>query len=356
MRRLLGWALVPAMLAAAGSAGAASLEIRNAALRVVVIPEARSDVSVSVLKTHPKLPLRVRTGLSGQAVVDGGRLLPPFGWQPIWCDAGGVHVWGVGRVAYADLPQILVRMPLEAQVSAGGGVFGAVSRSNRLDLEVSGCGAWTVGNVRDHLAVRSSSSATVRTGTAGQMALEASGSGLIVTRAAGDGLDAALSGSGAITVEQASGAIRMRDSGSGEITVNGGQASNVDAGVSGSGDIQFNGAAEDLRADLSGSGQINAGSVSRRLDVDISGSGDMAVRQASGAVTAHISGSGALRVDGGHATSIEAHLSGSGDVNYAGVADRVQASTSGSGDLVVARVTGRVASSSSGSGRVITDR
>src|SRR5580698_9130403 len=175
MRRLFGWAIAPVLLAVAGSASAASLEIRNAALRVVVIPEARSDVSVTILKTNARLPLRLSTGLSGQTIIDGGQWLALLG-RPIWCDDHGVHVWGVGHVDTADLPQVLVRMPLEARVSAGGGVFGSISRADRLDLSVDGCGEWTVGNVRDRLAVGSSGSATVRTGTAGQMVLQASGS------------------------------------------------------------------------------------------------------------------------------------------------------------------------------------
>jgi len=356
MRRLFGWALAPLMIAAAGSASAASLDIRNGALRVVVIPEARSDIVVTVLKSNARLPIRLSKDLAGGTVIDGGQWFAPFG-RPIWCEAGGdVHVWGVGRVANADLPQILVRMPMDARVSAGGAVFGAITGSNRLDLDVSGCGDWVVGNVRDRLSVSNSSSASVRTGTAGQMALQASGSGRIATRAAANGLDAGVSGSGEVVVEAASGPVRIHDSGSGDITVNGGQASSLDARVSGSGDVQFKGVTQDLQAGLSGNGQIDAGVVTHSLGVDISGSGDMKVQQASGTVRAHISGSGELHVAGGHATNIEAELSGSGDVDFGGVADTVNASTSGSGDLRVARVTGPVVSSASGSGRVIVNR
>jgi hypothetical protein len=356
MRRLFGWALAPVMLAAAGSASAASLEIRNAALRVVVIPEARSDISVTVLKTNPHLPIRLSTDLTGGTVIDGGAWFAPFG-KPIWCEAGGdVHVWGVGHVANADLPRIVVRVPLDVRVSAGGGVFGAISGSNKLGLDVSGCGDWVVGNVRDRLAVSNSGSATVRTGTAGQMALQASGSGRIATHAAANGLDAEVSGSGEVAVEAASGLIRIRDSGSGGITVNGGQASSLDTQVSGSGDIQFKGAAQDVRASLSGIGQIGAGVVTHSLGVDISGAGDMSVQQASGVIRADISGAGRLHIAGGHASNIDAHLSGSGDVDFGGVADTVNASASGSGDLRVARVTGPVVSSTSGAGRVIVNR
>jgi hypothetical protein len=357
MRRLLGWVLATVVLAAAGSASAASLEIRNAVLRVVIIPEARSDINITVIKANPRLPIRLSTDLAGGTVIDGGAWFTPFFGKPVWCEANGdVHIWGVGHVANADLPQILVRMPLDARVSAGGGVFGAISAANSLNLDASGCGDWVMGNVRDRLAVSNSGSVSVRTGMAGRMALEDSGSGRIATRGAANGLDAQVSGSGEVAVEAASGQVRIQDSGSGDITVNGGQASSLDEQVSGSGDIQFRGAAQDVRASLSGIGQVGAGVVTHSLDVDISGGGDMSVQQVSGMVRADISGSGRLHIAGGHASSIEARLSGSGDVDFGGVADTVNASASGAGDLRVARVTGPVVSSTSGAGRVIVNR
>ena len=358
MRRLFGWMLAAIMLAAAGSASAASLEIRNAALRVVVIPEARSDINITIIKTNPRLPIRVSTGLAGETVIDGGAWFTSFFGKPVWCEANGdVHIWGVGHIANADLPQILVRMPLDARVSAGGGgVFGAISAANSLDLDASGCGDWVVGNVRARLAVSNSGAVSVRTGSAGQMALEDSGAGRIATRAAAGGLDASVSGSGVVAVEAASGRVRLQDSGGGDIDVNGGQASSLDEQASGSGDIQFKGAAQDVRASLSGIGQVGAGVVTHSLDVDISGGGDMNVQQASGMVRADISGAGRLHISGGHATSIEARLSGSGDVDFGGVADTVNASASGAGDLRVAHVTGSVVSSTSGAGRVIVNR
>ena len=356
MRRLLGWALAPVMLLAAGSACAADLEIRNTALRVVVIPEARSDVSVTVLKTNSRLPIRVAKDLSGRTIIEGAQWFGPFS-QPIWCDAGGVRLWGAGHIDTADLPQILVRMPLEARVSSGGGVFGAISRADRLNLGVSGCGEWTVGNVQGRLALDDSGSARLRTGTAGQMALRVSGSGDIATHAVAGGLDAEdVSGSGEITIEQASGLVRVRGSGSGDLVVNGGQASRLDVDVSGSGAVQFKGAVQDLAGGSSGDGQIVTGPVTRSLSVDISGSGDMAVEQASGTVRARISGAGTLKIAGGHASTVDARISGSGDVDFGGQADTVNASSSGSGDLRVAHATGAVASSTTGSGRVIVNR
>ena len=70
--RLLGLGLAAVTLAVAPSASAASLEIRDAVVRVTVLPEQRSDVVVQIVKTNAKLPLRVTREDDGRVVVDGG--------------------------------------------------------------------------------------------------------------------------------------------------------------------------------------------------------------------------------------------------------------------------------------------
>jgi hypothetical protein len=79
----------------------------------------------------------------------------------------------------------------------------------------------------------------------------------------------------------------------------------------------------------------------------------MTVDQLSGAVRARISGSGSLRVAQGHASDLDARITGSGGVAFDGIADALQARTSGSGGIRVGRVLGPVDTASSGSGRII---
>jgi hypothetical protein len=358
MRRWMGLAATAGAIASAGAAHAATLDIRNAALRVVVIPEARTDVSVTVVRTNPKLPLTVYNAPSGAVVVDGG--LSPFwflGGRPVSCGPSGpggwMSVWGVGRVAYEDLPEVVARVPMDARVRSSAAVFGAISQADRVDLDSSNCGEWVVGDVRDRLAVRTSGSARVRTGNAGQMALSVSGSGRVATRAAANGLDADVSGSGGVRVEQASGPIRADISGSGGIEIAGGHATSLATRTSGSGDLVFAGVVQDAKGDISGSGDVRVAQVEQSLDAGISGGGRMEVGQAAGTLRARLSGSGSLHIDGGHASAIDAEISGSGGVAFDGVADRVAARTSGSGNLRVGQVLGAVDSRSSGSGRVV---
>lgn len=221
MGKLAGLAAAAGALASAGAAHAATLEIQNAAVRVVVIPEARADVSVTVVHANPRLPLKVSTGPLGEVIVDGGLGYGWFWQRPVTCGPAGpggwMDVWGVGPVAYEDLPQVVARVPLDAQVRSTAAVFGAISAANNLDLDNASCGEWVVDNVRDRLSVRNSGSGRVRAGEAGEMALAASGSGSILTRAAVRGLDARVSGSGGVRVEQASGPVQARVSGSGDI-------------------------------------------------------------------------------------------------------------------------------------------
>ena len=47
------------LLGASAASAAPGLEIRDSAVRVTIIPEARSDVSVTVTQTNGRLPLRI---------------------------------------------------------------------------------------------------------------------------------------------------------------------------------------------------------------------------------------------------------------------------------------------------------
>jgi hypothetical protein len=357
MGKMAGLAAAAGALASAGAAHAATLEIQNAAVRVVVIPEERADVSVTVVHANPRLPLKVLTGPLGEAVVDGGLGYGWFWQRPVTCGPAGpggwMDVFGVGRVAYEDLPQVVARVPMDAHVRSGAAVFGAVAAADSLDLDSAGCGEWVVDDVRHQLSVRNSGSGRVRAGTAGEMALSASGSGSIATRAAARGLDARVSGSGGLRIERASGPVQARVSGSGDIEIDGGAATELAARTTGSGDVVFKGVAEDVQSDLSGSGRVSLGQVTQSLGVGISGGGGVTVGQLSGAVRARISGSGSLRIAQGHASDLEARITGSGGVAFDGIADALQARTSGSGGIRVGRVLGPVDTASSGSGRII---
>ena len=94
MRGLTALGALGAALAAGSASAAPSVEIRGAAARVVVIPEARSDVSVTIIKTHPRLPLKV-SQLGEKVFVDGDVGHRPHGCLG-WGGRRGVGIWGEG--------------------------------------------------------------------------------------------------------------------------------------------------------------------------------------------------------------------------------------------------------------------
>ena len=99
--------------------------------RVTIIPEARGDIVVTVTKANSRLPLKITR---------------------------------IGDIKYDDLPQVVVHMPRNARVGAGGAVFGAIGPGDSVDLGNSGCGDWTVADQTGPLHVHVSGSGDVSVG------------------------------------------------------------------------------------------------------------------------------------------------------------------------------------------------
>lgn len=286
------------------------VKIEHAAARVVVIPEARNDVAVTISHGSSRLPqLQVRQE-GGQVIVDGGLGDgggPWGGGDHVNCVTrhaiGGIRresrlviVRGVGEVAYGDLPVITVHAPMNVRLASSSAVYGEVGRSDGLELASSGCGEWTASDVRGRLAFISSGSGELRAGSAG-------------------GLTTRISGSGGLQMEAVGG---------------------------------------DVDAILSGSGSVKLGAVRGGLHTRNAGSGDISVASIDGPVESSIAGSGNVRIHGGRAPNVKASVAGSGGLNFDGEAGALSGSVVGSGDIYVASVTGPVSRSVTGSGTVRT--
>lgn len=275
MRRLIVSFAALAATAAAGGAQAASVEIRDAVARVVVSPESRADVVVEVLTRNGRLPLEVRQS-GDRVVIDGG-----LARRIMNCTSRGgrsrVHVRGVGEVAYADMPQILIRTPRQVEMAADGAVFGEVGRAASVDLSNAGCGDWLLANVAGRMSIRQVGSGDTRAGQAGEADLQVAGSGDIVTRAIEGRLGVKVAGSGAVLVERVTGPLTVQVAGSGDVKVLSGQASAMEATIAGSGDVDFGGDAATLSAKIMGSGDVRARAVRGAVTKTVMGSGDVIV-------------------------------------------------------------------------------
>jgi hypothetical protein len=171
MRRILSFILAAVFLAGATSAAAQTVSFKNIAARVVIIPEPRSDVQVLFLKTNPRLPMKVVSLINDTTQVQPANWTGWFFGPHADCGGGGdspsVRVPGAGVIDYDDLPQITVRVPMDAKVVAGGAIYGSAARSQTMRLVIAGCGDWTVANVQDDLWVEFAGSGRLHTGSAG---------------------------------------------------------------------------------------------------------------------------------------------------------------------------------------------
>jgi hypothetical protein len=259
----------------AGGAKAASVEIRDAVARITVIPEARNDVKVEVVRANPDLPIVVRNE-GGRTVVDGGLF-----HRIRNCGGSGenshIRVSGVGNVDWNERPQIVIHTPREVSLSANGAVTGEIGRSGGVDLATSGCGGWTIADVAGEASIRASGAGSVRMGQAERLDAHLSGAGSLHATRLARGMDARLSGAGGVTVEDISGPVVAQVSGVGRVKVTSGRVSALRASVSGVGGVDFGGVADSLDASISGMGSIRVKQVTGEVRKSVSGIGHVSI-------------------------------------------------------------------------------
>jgi hypothetical protein len=273
MLTLLAAAAAAATISSA--ANAASVEIEDAVARVSVIPEARQDVKVEFIRTHPGLPMTVRHE-AGRTIIDGN-LERRIGGCRMVDNRAGVRVRDVGWVEHDEMPQILIRVPRDAEVAVGGAVFGAIDRSASLKLSNAGCGDWVVADVAGPMHLNLAGSGGIRTGKAGHTKMRLAGSADIRTQAIAGGLEVSLAGSGDVVAASISGPLNISVAGSGNVMVAGGRATEMKVNVAGSGDAELRGMAESLQVRIAGSGDVRVDRVQGDISKAIIGSGDVVV-------------------------------------------------------------------------------
>jgi hypothetical protein len=273
--RLLAAVAATGLAMAGGVANAASVEVKDAVARVVVIPEARNDIKVEFLTTNPSLPLSIRT-MGDRTIVDGD-----LDRKIRSCHSEGgrvrVRVSGVGEVRYDDMPQIVIRTPKDVKIGAGGAVFGAVGKSASLDLSNAGCGDWTVANVAGRMKLNQAGSGDTQTGSAGEAIFRVAGSGDVRTGAISGPMTVDVAGSGDINAASIAGSLDVRIAGSGDVRIAGGHATDMVVSIAGSGDVIVEGATQNPRARIAGSGDVHVKQVTGQVSKAIIGSGGVTI-------------------------------------------------------------------------------
>lgn len=275
MRGLMALTALAAAFGGAASA-APSVEIKDAVARVVVIPEDRADVQVEFLTTNRALPLMV-TKVRGRTVIDGNLRYSKIRDCSTQGGRTSVYVAGVGKVDWANMPQVVIHTPRAANVAAGGAVFGSVGRSDSLSFTNAGCGDWTVGNVKGQFSARQAGSGDLRAGSTGAADVRIAGSGDVNLTAVNGPLTADIAGSGDVHAASINGDLKANVAGSGDVTVDGGRVRDMKVSVAGSGDVTFGGVANTLEARIMGSGDVRAAKVTGSFRKSVMGSGQVRI-------------------------------------------------------------------------------
>jgi hypothetical protein len=262
---LIGVALVA--LASLPALAASRLELRALAAHVVILPEARNDIAVRMLRSNHALPVRVNR--AGQVTIITGNLAHRVHGCPMLAGGVGVRVRGLGNIEAFELPHLLIRTPLDVRIIAGDAVSGVVGRSASVEVENRGCGAWTIANTHGRARVSQIGSGQERAGDSAEADLSVAGGGLITTRRVRGLTTIVSSGDGEIQVESVDGDVIARIAGSGGVDVRGGRAPHINVSVAGSGSMRFGGAAGAVTASVAGPGYVSiahaSGPVSRRV-------------------------------------------------------------------------------------------
>ena len=280
-RSIFTLGVVAAGLSLATAAHAApSVEVRDAVARVVVTPEARQDIRVDILTTNPSLPLTIRT--EGDLIIIDGDLDRSIRSCRARGERSSVTVSGVGEVAYADMPQVVIRTPMAVGLKVGGAVFGVVGRSQSLTIANAGCGEWTLANISGKLDATLAGPGDLRAGAASAADLRLAGSGDMAVRQVSGPLAVDLAGSGDVKVATLTGSsLKVNLAGSGDVEVAAGKVDAMSASVTGSGDVRFDGEARSLQAAIVGSGDIRVREVTGAVNRSVIGSGDIRVGESS---------------------------------------------------------------------------
>lgn len=293
MKTHLAVAAALVALAAAGAASAADVEIRHAMARVIVIPEARSDVAYQIRPGRGDLPqITVTRGLDGRLVFDGG--LGSSWLRSMNCSRHGdggrdavidvarppadlyVSVTGHSDVPLAQTPLIILHTPKDVRVGAGEAVFGNIGKADNVHLSAAGCGDWTVDNVAGRLEAAVAGSGDIHAASAHELNVHIAGSGDVTASEIGD-LTVATAGSGDVRVQRANGEVRAHIAGSGDVVVADGRATTLSADIAGSGDVKFGGDADRVDAHIMGSGDVHVRSVRGEVHKAVMGSGEVIV-------------------------------------------------------------------------------
>ncbi len=267
------------------------LRIKHAAAHVTITPEDRQDFLIEIVNPG-RAPMPVVTADEGRVVIDG-RLRGRVGNCR---DGGGADLRGYGELTLADLPQINIRSPRGLELEVGGASTTEVGPSESVNLDFTGCGAASFGDVSDAFEVDIAGSGDVRAGAMRTFSADVAGSGTVAVGAVGESADIDIAGSGEVTIASLNGSLSTDGAGSGSVAVQGGAVTTAKIELAGSGDVSIAAPVRTLDVSILGSGDVDVAGEVGDLDAEIAGSGSVSARAVTGASHREIMGSGEVTI------------------------------------------------------------
>lgn len=281
--------LAPGQLAAQ-SYGGDRLRVRNAAARIIITPEERTDYAVEISNPgHAPMPT-ISTD-EGRITIDGhlrGRI--------IRCTDTGVDLRGYESLTTEQMPVITIRAPRSLDLEVGGASHTEIAAAESVELEHSGCGETIIGDVTGDLNVDLAGSGEVRTGAAHSVSADIAGSGRLVTGAIAQNANIDIAGSGSAELAALNGDLQADGAGSGNVAVRGGALARAEIDLAGSGDVEISAPVQALNVSIVGSGDVVVNGAVGDIDADIAGSGGVRAQSVTGAVRQQVWGSGSVRI------------------------------------------------------------
>lgn len=271
---------------------ATHIDVKHAALLVVITPEDRADISVEIDNPGhvpmPELRLDDET-----LVIDGG-----LRNRISNCGEDQVELRGYGTVARSDLPRVVIHAPRTLNLEVGGASSAEIGPSQALEASFSGCGGAQIGDVAELLDIDLSGSGEIHAGAARRLNADVAGSGSLEAGGIGESADIDIAGSGEVGLATLSGTLTLDSAGAGNLNVRGGALTEVKIDLAGSGDVNIAAPVQSLNVSIVGSGDVDVAGVVGDIDADIAGSGGVSAQSVTGAVTKEVWGSGDVRIGG----------------------------------------------------------
>ncbi|GAM98101.1 hypothetical protein U91I_01731 [alpha proteobacterium U9-1i] len=254
------------------------LRLRDLAATLIIRPENRTDISISVVNRGPLPAPEVRS--AGRRVTIDGKLRRQI--ESCRVDGGDFDATLArhGRLDSDRLPVIEVRMPQNVVVNGNGALRMHVGRAESATIRLEGCGEADLESVERSVGIAVHGDIGVRAYDVGEASVRVAGDGDVTLGVVREGLAVSIAGNGDLTAARVDGPTNIAVQGEGDVTIRGGRATVLSVVIAGAGDVTHNGSAETLDAVIVGGGDVRV----RRVDGEISrrvfGSGDVVVGRA----------------------------------------------------------------------------